>query len=304
MKKIFKGVKALAFSSLMVCLCLILILITTYVSDIGLIILLLLPLVSSLVTLTCERKYVLIYFVASILVSLINFQIGLFEVIPSLIIGILLGIMIKKYIQGYYIIFINSIVLTILQIISTYLINAIYSVNLIDTFAVLLKLTDIHFEIIFFLFLFIISLIQISITYLIATNEFKKLDYQFNEKMNQFIILLIIEISSIILNIIIHFFYQPISYLLLGVTYYFATVLSYYIFSFYLKKRMLFIQLPAYASCLIIIPILISLIGKNYIDLILLAIPLSTLIGASYILFYQLIYKKHHITESIFDKID
>ena len=115
MKKL-TGVKALAFVSIISAICLILVLVTTFTSGIGLVLMLVLPLCAALVTLNVDYRFLLIYVVATLLMSLISFQIALFIVLPSLISGIVFGILIKKYIQGYYIIFINSIVLLLLQI--------------------------------------------------------------------------------------------------------------------------------------------------------------------------------------------
>ena len=300
MKK-FEGVKALCFVSIISAICLILVLFTTFTSGIGITLMLVLPLCGTLVTLCVNYKYSLIYIVATLLMSLINVQLAIFVVLPCLISGFTFGILIKKYIQGYYIIAINAIILLLLEIGSTYLIRVFYDIDMINSIGTLLKLNDVGFHKIYFLFLLSISLIETSLSYVIITNELKKFSYEFNEKMNQFIQIIIIEAILISLSIILIPYIEILAYLINGLSFYFGVVLGYYIFSYYKHKRMLFIQIPLYLISIVGIGILYSLAPKNYLPTLFLLIPGSEIISSLYIIIYQLLYKKSYINESIFD---
>ena len=303
MKKL-SGVKALAFSALMASLTILLIFLTTYLSGIGLIGMIVIPMCSSFISLKVNWKYRLVYFCACLITFLIDPSLTLFIVIPSLISGIVLGELLSKYIQGYHIIFITSIVVTFLQIGSTYLINLFYEVDMIKLFCTILKINYSDFNSIYYFFIFILSLIQVSLSYLIITNELKKLNYEFNEKRNQFLLILIINVSSIILSIISFFISKTIYFLFIGFTIYFGVILGYYIFSYYRRKQMIIIQLPLYFISLITFPILYNIIGNDN-SIILLLLPfISQLISSSYILIYQRIIKKGQINETLFDKLD
>lgn len=303
MKKLI-GVKALAFSAIMASLTFLLIFSTTFLSGIGLIGIIVIPMCSSFISLKVNWKYRLVYFCACLITFLIDPSLTLFIVIPSLISGIVLGELLSKYIQGYHIIFITSIVVTFLQIGSTYLINLFYEVDMIKLFCTILKINYSDFNSIYYFFIFILSLIQVSLSYLIITNELKKLNYEFNEKRNQFLLILIINVSSIILSIISFFISKTIYFLFIGFTIYFGVILGYYIFSYYRRKQMIIIQLPLYFISLITFPILYNIIGNDN-SIILLLLPfISQLISSSYILIYQRIIKKGQINETLFDKLD
>ncbi len=300
----FDKTKALTFSSIMSAISIVLILITFFSGDIGLFLILILPLCASLVAVKVNFKYSLIYFLSTFLISCIDFQVAIFVVIPSLFSGIVFGKFIKLYIQGYYIIIIDAICLLILQIASTYLVNAIYQIDIIKTTSQILKLNEEVFENGYFLFLFMLSLIESSLSYLIITSELKKLDYVFNEKKNHFVPTILIESILILSSIAAIFFSQKIGLLLVGFSLYFGVVLAYYNFSFYQRKKILILQLPLYFVSLIGIMIIFGYIPLNYRPYLFLLPLFSQVLVSLYIVFYQKVIKKSKINPTLFDKID
>lgn len=299
----YEKTKALTFASIMSAISIVFVLITYFTGDIGLILTLLLPLCASLVSVNVNYKYSLIYVISTLLISLIDFQLALFVILPSLISGFLFGKLIKVYIQGHYIILFNALLLSIMQIGSTYLINAIYQIDLIKVMATLIKVNEVTFSNAYLLFLFIISLIQCSLSYLIITSELKKLDYEFNEKKNHFILNLYLNVFSICLTILMMFISHYIGFLLLGISIYLGIILAYYNFSFYLTKRILYLQIPLYVISFILIFVLISYIPLEYQVYLFLLPIISQLITSLYIVIYQKIIKKSKINSSIFDKL-
>lgn len=295
MKK-YEGVKALAFVSIISAICLILILVTHFAGGIGLILLLTLPLCASLVSLSVSRRYILTYVVATLLMSIIDLQLALFVVLPSLLSGTLFGVLIKRYIHGYYIIIIASLFQLIIEIGSIYLIRTLYNVDMIKTIGSLIKLNDNEFHQIIYLFIFLLSLIEVSLSYLIICNELKKISFSFNEKNNQFVPILIMNITCFVLSITTFFFIKPLSYLLFGVYLYFAVILAYYIFSFNEKKPLIIIQCILYIASFITMIIVSSLIEKAYSPLLLYIIPSSEILSSIYIVIKCFITK-----QSVFD---
>jgi hypothetical protein len=222
--------------------------------------------------------------------------------VPSLISGIILGQLVSKYIHGYYVIFITSLVVGILQILSTHLIDFLFEVNMIEVFSLVLKIDILDFSDIYYFFIYILSLIQVSLSYLITSNELKKLNFEFNEKKNQFIKILYINLLLITTSIVSFFLSMKLYYLFLGFSIYFGVILAYYIFSFYQHKKMQIMQIPLYFISLLGFTILYSQLKEN--ALILLLLPLiSQIITASYIIIFQKIIKKGQINESLFDKL-
>ena len=300
----YENMKALTFSSIMSAISVVFTVVAYLIGDIGLFLILILPLCSSLVSVSVKFKYALIYIVSTLLISLIDFQLALFIILPCLISGLIFGRLIRVYLQGHFIILINALVLLIMQFASTYLINFIYEIDLVQSISSLLLLKETTFKEAYLLFLFMISLIQSSLSFMIISSELKKLDLEFNEKKDRFILTLSLEISFIILTIIIFNVSYSLSLLLLGVSSYIGIVLAYYIFSFYKKKNIYPIQIGLY-----FISIIAMMASLNYLEpnqqVFTFLIPLfSQLITSGVIIIYQKIIKKSKFTSSLFDKLD
>lgn len=300
MKK-YEGVKALAFVSIISAICLILILITHFTGSVGIILLLTLPLCASLVSLSVNKRYVITYIVATILMSIIDIQLSLFVVLPSLLSGTLFGVLIKRYIHGYYIIIINSLFQLLLEIGAIYLVRAIYNVDIIKTIAAIIKLSDNDFHQVSFLFIFLISLIETTLAYLIISNELKKMSFSFNEINNGFVPILIMNIACLSLSIGLFFINKSISYLIFGIYLYFTVILGYYIFSFHEKKAILFIQCGIYAISLIATLVISSFIDIAYYPLLLFIIPGSEILSSIYIILRCMISKKKLTDATVFE---
>ena len=299
-----KGVKALAFSSIMASITILFILLTSYIIGVGIIALITIPLISSFVSLKVDWKYRLVYFCACLITLIIDPSLTIFIVIPSLISGIILGQLIDKYIQGYYIIFITTLVVTGLQIASTYLIKLIFEVDMVELFSVFLSIDIIDFSSLYFLFLFTLSLVQVCLSYTIISNELKKLNIEFNERRNQFYQILFYNIGLLTLSSVTFFFSKTVYYLVLGFTIYFGVILAYYIFSFFEKKKILIIQVPLYFLSILGFMIFYSIVGNDNSTLLLLLPFLSQILTALYIIIYQKHVKKGVINESLFDKLN
>ena len=299
----FKNIKALTFASIMTAISIVLILVTYFLGDIGLFLIFMLPLCSSLVSVNINTKYSLIYIISTFLICSIDFQLAIFIIIPCLISGFIFGKLILIKMDGYYIIFINSLFLLGMQIISTYLINFIYQIDLVLSIANLIKINYLTFNSSYFLFLFLLSLIQSSFNYLIITNELKKFKFSFQEKKNHFIfnfITLIILIISCLLTINQS---TSLSYLILGFSSYFAIILAYYNFSYYYKKSFLIIHFVLYFTSFIVFLSLLSSTNKIYYPYLFLIPITSELIVSLYIIIFQKIIKKNKINSSTFDKL-
>ncbi len=297
-------IKQLTFIALMCALSIIIIYLGKFIGGIELISMLILPLVASLVFIKVDYKYAFIYLIATSLLSLLDIQTCLFLTIPSLIYGLTFGVLIKKYFHGYNVVFLTSIVLTILEIGSTFLIKAIYQVDLIVTFANILKIQELEFNSLYFLFLYVLSLISSSLSYIIITNELKKIDYEFNEKKNHFLQVYLLNIGLLAATIIFFFVNKLCFYLLLGITLFYCVVLGYYVFSFYQRKIIYTLQFSLYFVCVVAFMLAFFQIDRNLMSLFFLLIPLSHIISGSYIIIYQKLYKKNPIVDEIFDKLD
>lgn len=299
----YEDVKALAYAALMSALSLIFVLISFFMGDLGIILILVLPLFSALVSINVNLKYSLIYIIATFLISLIDPQLALFAIIPSLISGFLYGKMIVHKIHGTFNIISNTLLLTLLQYLGTFLIDIIYEINLIETMSLILKIEVNIFDSIYLLFLFSTSLIECSLSYLIITNELKKLNYCFNENKQYFLLTLGLELLSIIICFIFSFGNLKICYLFLGISLFFGVSLAYYNFQYFQQKFIIILQFILYLISLVIIFSLFPTLDKTYQSLLILVILLSQIIVSIIITIKTLIIDKRKIDNSIFDKL-
>ena len=299
----YENVKALAYVALMSALSLIFVLITFSLLDVGIILILVLPLFSALVSINVNFKYSLIYIASTFLISLIDPQLALFAIIPSLLSGFLYGKMIKFNIHGSFNILANTLLLTLLQYLGTYLINVIYEVDLINTMSSIMKINLQTFDSVYLLFLFTICLIECSLSYIIITNELKKLNYNINEERKYFLPTLIVEFLLIILCIMTSFLSLKLCYLTLGLSLFLGISLADYNFRYYQRKFIVFLQISLYIISFVIIFISFPFLNKTYQSLLILIVLISQIIVSTIIIIKTKIIDKRKIDNSIFDKL-
>lgn len=301
-KNRFEDTRSLAYASLMSAISLVLVLIAYFTDGIGLLLVLILPLCSALVATKVSAKYSLIYVLSTFLISCIDIQLAIFIIVPSLISGLIFGKLIKIYLQGYLIIIVNALAMLIMQLAGTKIVDFLYGIDLISALSRLLRLSETTFQNAYFLFLFLLSLMETCLCYLIITNELKKLNFEFNEKKNRFPLIMTTEILCVVATGITMFFSSSFGYLFLGISAYFAVVLAYYNFSFYRKKEILALQIPLYIVSLVAMSILISLTEKQFQPYLFLLPMISQILVSFEIVFYQKVVKKSKITSALFDK--
>ena len=175
---------------------------------------------------------------------------------------------------------------------------------MIELFSTVLKINLIDFSNIYYFFIYTLSLIQVSLSYMVTSNELKKLNFEFNEKKNQYIPIFIISTISIVLTFVSFFINLTLYCLLLGFSIYFSVILGYYIFSFYQRKKIQLIQIPLYFIALLGIAILYSRVGNENAPILLLLPFITHLISGLYIIIFQKIIKKGQINETLFDKLE
>lgn len=300
----YQGVKALTFTSIMSAISLVFVLVTYFFSGIGIFLVLVLPLIAALVALKVDFKFALIYIIATTAMSFIDFQLQLFVILPSLISGIIFGYLIRTSVQGYYIIFLISVLNIGMQIGATYLINIIYQIDLINVYSTFLKISYATFNKVYYLFLFVLALIQTVITYIIMTNEIKKIGFEFNENKNHYLWIYIGEIILISLSIGMNFLNPSFTYVLIGFSLYFGVVLGVYHFTYYKRKFMLITQNILYAVSVILIFVFSTIVPNNYKPLLLLVLVGSEILCGLFIIIYSKLIKKEKMDSHVFDKID
>ena len=191
---------------------------------------LVLPLTSALVELCCKDRYFPIYAVATFGLSLAltfwNLETTIFYVFPSIITGYIFGLLAKHKIPMIWSIFAATLAQTAISYALIPLVNFIFQVDLIQTFKVAFGVAQMaNVDIIVPTFIFLISLIQVSLSQLIVTQELVKfgIRYEFED-----ISKVACGIAGIIFSLSIipcYFFFLELGYVFLAISLYFGIYL-------------------------------------------------------------------------------
>ena len=217
----------IALMALMSAINIIICVLLAFLNVFSIFLILVLPLISALVEIYCKDRYYLIYAFASLGLSLIatlwNIETTIFYLVPSLFTGYLFGLLAKKNIPSIYSILLTSLVQMGLTMGEIPLINFIFDVNIINTFKTFFKLNEsTNVDVIIPSFIFTISLIEMSLSYLIISNELIKLkieEYE-NDKFDYLNCASLLLFS--ILSILFSLFSLETSYLFFMISLYFV----------------------------------------------------------------------------------
>ncbi|MBR0301983.1 MAG: hypothetical protein IJQ92_02460 [Bacilli bacterium] len=139
-----------------------------------------LPLTSTIVVLTCQEKYFPIYALATIGLSVVatiwNLDVTLFYVVPSIVSGFVFGFCIKRSLYFGWSIVISALLQMGISFAIIPLINVLFEIDFIRDLLVIFKIYDaIPGEIFICCSFYVIALIQTFLSYFVVKNEIEKL---------------------------------------------------------------------------------------------------------------------------------
>ncbi len=220
----------IAFISILAGLNILFVFIVAFIPLLSFLLVFVLPLFSVLVWLFCQKRYFPIYAVASLMLSaivlLMRFSDALFYLVPSILTGLIFGILIEKKVSSFIIIFLGTVAQATLTYALIPLLDLIFQITTIDSLISLVGLSEFAYKA--YLppaFIFAISLIQIVITYAFIREQINKLNIDTNDNSLPKYVLLIIQLSFTALSVVFAFIYGPISLLIMS----FAVLFGVYI---------------------------------------------------------------------------
>jgi len=231
-------IRTICFMSLFVAINVLCSFLTTIIPLLSVILIIFLPLTSAIVEITCKDRWFIIYAFAtlglSIVVSLSSIDFTLFYIVPSVFTGYIFGFFLKNKLPSMFAIFFASIIQTLITFLFIPLIQLFSGTNMIDVFAKILRISNrIWFDRVVLLLFFIISLIQTILSFIVVENELKKFGYVNDCEFNQEKVADYSALAFALLSILFAFFYVPISYLCIGVSFFFTV----FIISFQVKSK-------------------------------------------------------------------
>ena len=283
----------IAYMGIMTALNLIFIVLATYVPLAMLLLILLLPFASTVVSYYCLKRYYLIYAIASIGLCLVfNVSDTLLYVVPAIACGFVIGVLLEKKAHPFWLVLTTTIINAALTYAFIPLINFIGDTDIILAFLTIFGLKDFPYRTeLVFLMIFFMSLIQCSLAHFVLLNDAKKIGIEIDTHIDSFgIYILGLEVFAL-LSICFSFFYLPLALVFLAITFYFAALL-FFDLMFSKKTAIYLLTATAILVGFIVFALLYAKIAKPQAAILFVIFPL--LIGVvSFIKNYLLKYESN-----------
>jgi len=208
----------ITYMALMAAINVIFILLTTWIPVLFILLVFILPLASTIVAYFCQKKYFIIYAVATIAVcSLVSFwDIGnvLFYVIPSIVSGLIFGVLIDKGISPIFIIISGVLAQIVLSYVAIPLIYLLYQRNIVTDFAAIVSLQNYSYlEYLQTIFICVLAIVQQTLSFMIIIEELNKIKINPLFLRKDDIIISFLTLFFIAFSVVFAFIYPEISYL-------------------------------------------------------------------------------------------
>ena len=217
----------ITYMGIMAAVNLVFIVLATYVPLMMLLLILLLPFASAVVSYYCLKRYYPIYAVASIGLCLIfNISDTIFYVVPAVISGFVIGFLLKKKIHPFWMILSTTMINAVLTYAFIPLINAISGTDFVLTLVAIFKLQDFTYrnELVY-IFIFIISLMQCFLKHFVLLSDVKKIGIEINTRIDSFAPYIIGFEIFMLASIGFAFFFLPLALVFVCVSLCFTLVL-------------------------------------------------------------------------------
>lgn len=269
-------VQNIAFLAIMAAINVVLLLLATLLPYLLLFLTMILPFVSLLVTIYCKKRYYPIYLLATIglsfLVSFDGISNILFYILPGVLSGFVFGYCLEKEIPSNYSIMYSALVYVICSYLSLIICNALIGESIEKVYFTILNLNETMWWRSYLIapFIFAISIIQSSLSYLIIQAEIKKLGLEEKEIDDNFELLYLL--IFILLSLLLSFVKPEVYLMFLGFTIYEFLNIEKNVFR---KSKKLFVI--SLSTCLVIalftFAIFYNTIDSKYL-LLLLLVPI------------------------------
>ena len=217
----------ITYMGIMTAINLIFIVLATYLPFLMFLPIIFLPFASAIVSYYCLKRYYIIYAVASIgLCMIFNISDTIFYVVPAVITGFVIGWMLDKKANPFWMILVSTIIEAALTFAFIPLINVLSNVDIVETFISAFKLDSFTYKVeLTYLFIFFISLIQCGLTHFVLLSDAKKIGIDINITIDSYAPYIIGLEFALILTFIFALFYLPLALIFLAISLYFAIFL-------------------------------------------------------------------------------
>lgn len=227
----------LVYVAIMTGLTIVLSILTNFIPFMSLFLIVFLPFVAALVAIVTDLKFFPIYALSSILLSVVvdaqNFLNIIFYLLPALVSGLVIGVTYRLKLNGIYIL----LAITLINLLANYAIipvlDHLYQINFIQYALGLVGLGSHPLaNAVFMMFLFILGIIQASLTYMVIRDELHLIKGEIFENYDK-ISLIVLALISLV-SVIFSFFHLGLSLVFFSS----ATLLATYQLVYLFKKNL------------------------------------------------------------------
>ena len=217
----------ITYMALMTAINVIFIVLDTYVPFLMILLILMLPFVSAVVSYFCQKRYYIIYAIASVGLCLIfNILDTIFYIVPAICSGFLIGVFLDKRINPFWMILGSTLVEVVLTYAFIPLLNKVSNTDIVHTFITIFSLTNFEFkQELTHLFILFVALTQCSLTHFVLLTEIKKIGIETNTHVTSFWPYIIGLLVTIAIAFIFAFTYRPPALAFVALSFYFAIFL-------------------------------------------------------------------------------
>lgn len=217
----------ITYMAIMTAINLVFIVLDTFVPFMMLLLILLLPFVSAVVSYFCQKRYYIIYAVASVGLCLIfSISSTIFYIIPALCSGFVIGLLLDKKVHPFWMILSSTLIEVALTYAFIPLIKLMTGADMVATFLTIFNLNEFAYkEELMHIFILFIALTQCSITHFVLLSEIKKIGVETDTHIASFIPYIIGLFACLAIGTIFAFTYKPLSLAFVALSFYFAIFL-------------------------------------------------------------------------------
>ena len=221
----------ITYMAIMTAINLVFIVLDTFVPFMMLLLILLLPFVSAVVSYFCQKRYYIIYAVASVGLCLIfSISSTIFYIVPALCSGFVIGLLLDKKINPFWMILSSTLIEVALTYAFIPLIKLMTGADMVETFLTIFRLSEFAYkEELTHIFILFIALTQCSITHFVLLSEIKKIGVETDTHVASFIPYIIGLLACLVIGTILAFTFKPLSLAFVALSFYFAIFLLVYI---------------------------------------------------------------------------
>ena len=217
----------ITYMAIMTAINLVFIVLDTFVPFMMLLLILLLPFVSAVVSYFCQKRYYIIYAVASVGLCLIfSISSTIFYIVPALCSGFVIGLLLDKKINPFWMILSSTLIEVALTYAFIPLIKLMTGADMVETFLTIFRLSEFAYkEELTHIFILFIALTQCSITHFVLLSEIKKIGVETDTRVASFMPYIIGLLACLVIGTILAFTYKPLSLAFVALSFYFAIFL-------------------------------------------------------------------------------